>query len=195
MQHLPRLDRIIEAEEMFLIWSNSPIGLAIVGKGGEWLYVNDAMCDIVEYTSTELYARTFQAVTHPEDVDVDVGLLKECLAGKRDSYSMAKRYITKTGRVRWVNLSVNVSRHEDGVSVKHFVAQVVAFDPYGVAKVTNQGPGRVQIEVKKAAKAYIDAAIKKGQNPTNSGQASKTPSTSQAFGKSHDWHGFCLYPL
>jgi hypothetical protein len=39
------------------------------------------------------------------------------------------------------------------------------------------------------------AAINKGQNPTNSGQASKTPSTSQAFGKSHDWHEFCLYKL
>ena len=39
------------------------------------------------------------------------------------------------------------------------------------------------------------AAINKGQNPTNSGQASKTPSTSQAFGKSHDWHEFCLYQL
>ena len=50
------------------------------------------LCDIVGYSREELLGKTFQDITHPDDLDADVGLLRQVLAGERSGYQMEKRY-------------------------------------------------------------------------------------------------------
>lgn len=104
-------------------FDNAPIGMALVAPDGRWLEVNRRTCEIVGYDENELLARDFQSITHPEDLDLDLTLLAETVAGKRAGYEMDKRYIHKNGHVVWVLLAVSLVRRTDG-SPQYFVAQI-----------------------------------------------------------------------
>lgn len=102
---------------------SSPIGLALVAPDGHFLEVNPALCRIVGYTEDELKARDFQSITHPDDLDIDVGYMRAVLRREIDTYEMEKRYFHKDGRVVWILLSVAMVSHDDG-SVRHFISQI-----------------------------------------------------------------------
>ena len=46
----------------------SPIGIALVSPIGKWISVNPALCRMLEYTSKELVTKTFQDITHADDL-------------------------------------------------------------------------------------------------------------------------------
>ncbi len=113
------------------LWADCMIGLAEVGRNGEWLRVNPAICHLLEYTQAELLGKTFQDVTDPRDVHADVDMVKALIAGELPSYVMAKRYITKTGRVIWIQLKV-VPIHGDSGEVEFFLSQIAPAKDVGV---------------------------------------------------------------
>ncbi len=113
-----------ESEERFrMAFQNSAIGMALVGLDGRWLKVNDALCNIVGYPEPELLERTFQDITHPDDLQTDLHFLAQLLAGARDHYQMEKRYIHRQGQVVWIRLSVSLIRDAQDKPV-HFVTQI-----------------------------------------------------------------------
>jgi diguanylate cyclase (GGDEF)-like protein/PAS domain S-box-containing protein len=104
-------------------FAEAPNGMALVGLDGRWLKVNHEICRIVGYSESELLERTFQDITHPEDLDADLALLNEVLDGKRRQYQLRKRYIRSDGRVIWVLLSVSLVLDEAGAPL-HFISHV-----------------------------------------------------------------------
>jgi diguanylate cyclase (GGDEF)-like protein/PAS domain S-box-containing protein len=107
-------------------FDNAPIGMALVGLQGQWLDVNQALCALVGYSQEELLRLTFQDLTHPDDLDADLALVQEVLAGRRSTYQMHKRYIHADGRVIWALLSVSLATDEDGRPL-HFISQIQDF--------------------------------------------------------------------
>lgn len=101
----------------------APIGLAIVSTDGRWLEVNAALCAILEYPANELLSKTFQQITHPDDLDQDLKQARSLLEGQASSYRMQKRYFTKSGRVISVQLDVTLLRDSDGLPL-HFISQI-----------------------------------------------------------------------
>lgn len=113
-----------ESEERFrLTLDEAPIGMALVAPDGRFLRVNCALCDILGYTSSELTGLTFQAITHPEDLDADLALAGQLARGEISRYKLAKRYIRKDGTIVDVMLSGSALRGPDGVPI-HFIAQI-----------------------------------------------------------------------
>jgi len=110
-----------------LIWDNSLVGISIVGKDGKFIMCNDTFCKITEYTESELTNRTFQQITHPDDVHSDVEMAKGVSEKDRCTYDMKKRYITKTGKIVWITLKV--LPYEEESEFKFFVSQVSSIDP------------------------------------------------------------------
>src|SRR5205809_1924929 len=86
-------------------FSFAPIGMALVAPDGRWLRVNRALCDLVGYSEAELLARTFQDLTHPEDLGRDLENVRQMIAGEIQSYQMEKRYFHRSGRIVTVLLS------------------------------------------------------------------------------------------
>jgi PAS domain S-box-containing protein len=99
------------------------IGVALIGLDGRWLRVNPAICAIVGYTPEALLAKTFQEITHPDDLATDLGHVRELLAGARAYYQMEKRYLHAEGRVVWVRLTASLVRDNAGQPV-YFVSQM-----------------------------------------------------------------------
>jgi PAS domain-containing protein len=82
-----------ESEQRFrLTFEQAAVGIAHVGLDGQWLRVNQKLCDIVGYTREELSRRTFQDITYPEDLDVDLALC-------------AKRWLARLPLIRWRNVN------------------------------------------------------------------------------------------
>jgi PAS domain S-box-containing protein len=99
------------------------IGMALVSLEGKWLRVNRSICEITGYTEAELLERTFQDITHPEDLDEDLENVRKMLAGNIDTYHMEKRYFHKSGSIVWILLSVSLVRTKSGDPL-FFIGQI-----------------------------------------------------------------------
>ena len=99
------------------------IGMALVSPEGKWLRVNRSLCAITGYTEAELLDRTFQQITHPDDLESDLANVRRMLAGEIDTYQMEKRYFHKNGSVVWILLSVSLVRTKSGEPL-FFIGQI-----------------------------------------------------------------------
>ena len=104
-------------------FETAAIGMALVGTDGSWLKVNQALCDMLGMSESYLLSRTFQDITHPDDLDADLHLFNALLNDKKDNYQMEKRYFHSDGRIIWINLSVSILRNADRQPI-HFVSQI-----------------------------------------------------------------------
>lgn len=118
------LEALRESEERFrLALDEAPIGMALVGLDGRFLRVNGVLCEIVGYTREELVGLTFQAITHPNDVDADVALARKLARGEIPRYQLGKRYIRKDGAIVDAMLSASIVRAGDGAPL-YYIAQI-----------------------------------------------------------------------
>jgi PAS domain S-box-containing protein len=116
--------QVEESEQRFrLAMANAPIGMALVGLDGTWIEVNDSLCEILARPRDELLGLTFQDVTHPEDLDTDLGYAKQLLDGTIPHYQMEKRYLRPSGEIVWALLSGSLVCDEEG-DPSYFIAQV-----------------------------------------------------------------------
>jgi len=117
-------EKIRMSEDFFrAAFEFAPVGMALLGPGGEWVRVNDALCRILGYERTDLFTKTWQELTHPADLNADLALLQEVLNGTRDRYEMEKRYLRKDGELVYALLSVSAVRDKEG-HVERFISQV-----------------------------------------------------------------------
>jgi PAS domain S-box-containing protein len=115
---------IRESEQRFRsTFEQAAVGVAHVGVQGEWLRVNQKLCEILGYTEIELLDRTFQDITYPEDLPTDLDYVRQLLAGEIETYAMEKRYIHKLGEIVWANLTVSLRRDASGAP-RYFIAVV-----------------------------------------------------------------------
>ena len=120
-----RIEQTLEiSEETFRnAFEFSPIGMVLVSIDGKFLKVNKSICDLLGYTATELVEKTFQEITHPDDLEADMTLLQKTLDGKINSYQMEKRYFTKSGSTIWILLHVSLVHNQNSEPL-YFVSQV-----------------------------------------------------------------------
>ncbi|MFH0800336.1 MAG: PAS domain S-box protein, partial [Pseudomonadota bacterium] len=93
-----------ESEGRFrALFEQAAAGVAEIDMNtGRFLTVNRRLCEMVGRTEEELLDTTFQAITHPEDLQLHVEKTRMMLAGKIDHYSLEKRYLRKDGEAVWV---------------------------------------------------------------------------------------------
>ena len=108
-------DALRESEARFrATFENAAVGFAHVGMDGSWLRVNQRLCEIVGYSRQELLTKTFQDITHPDDLATDLDRFARLKHGEITSYGMDKRYIRKGGDVVWIRLTVALQRDDAG---------------------------------------------------------------------------------
>ena len=120
-----RADQILrESEELNrATFEQAAVGIAHVGPDGRWLRVNEKLCTIVGYPRPELIQLTFQDITHPEDLEKDLNLVRQVLSGELKTYSLEKRYLRKDRSIIWIILTVSLVRTAAGEPL-HFISLV-----------------------------------------------------------------------
>ncbi|WRH67387.1 MAG: PAS domain S-box protein [Planktothrix sp. GU0601_MAG3] len=119
-----RETHLLQSEKQFRsIFESASIGMAILGLNGQWLRVNQALCEIVGYTQSELLNLSFQTITHPDDLATDTQYLHSLLNNQIQTYQLEKRYIHKQGQIIWTLLSATIIRDHQANPL-YFITQV-----------------------------------------------------------------------
>jgi PAS domain S-box-containing protein len=95
------------------IFDGAAIGITRTGSEGR-LEANVALQKMLGYSAQELAATSFREYTHPDDVEYNLVLFNDLLAGRRDTYQLEKRYIRKDGRILWAQVTAALERDANG---------------------------------------------------------------------------------
>lgn len=104
-----------QAEVLRLFFDLPFLGMAVSSPTEKrWLQVNDRLCEILGYSRGELLRMTWAEMTPPGDLERNVELFDELIAGQRDGYQLAKRFVRKDGRIVHTEIDVKALREPDG---------------------------------------------------------------------------------
>ena len=112
-------DALRESEERFrAILSQATAGIVRKDTEGRLLFVNEAFCGMVGYSSSELVleGKSCWDLTHPDDVEENKRLFAQMI---RDGipFQMERRLIRRDGSVLWANVSVSPILDASGTPV------------------------------------------------------------------------------
>jgi PAS domain S-box-containing protein len=108
------------SEEQFrAMFELASIGMAQADpRTGQWLRVNQKMCDITGYPAGEMLQLRVSELTHPDDRQKDWAAFQQVARGEMPDYRLEKRYLRKDGTVVWVNVNMTVVRDAAGQPVR-----------------------------------------------------------------------------
>jgi PAS domain S-box-containing protein len=114
-----------ESEERFrTVFEGTSLGIALVDFNGKALSINHAFEQMTGYSMEEFKEiEGSLKYLHPDDAMMDAKLYIELLKGKREGYTVDKRYIRKDGGVIWGRQTLSVVRGAEGKPI-YFVAMV-----------------------------------------------------------------------
>jgi diguanylate cyclase (GGDEF)-like protein/PAS domain S-box-containing protein len=109
------IERLRESEERFSSTMElAAIGIAHVGEGGRFLYVNPQLCEMLNYTEEELLGLSVKQISHAGDVSATDDLGEKLRIGAIKSFKLEKRYLRKDGSPVWVGLTIAAKRDRFG---------------------------------------------------------------------------------
>jgi PAS domain S-box-containing protein len=116
-----------ESEEHFReSFEQAAVGIAHSTLDLKFFRVNKKFCEIMGYSREELMGRSFYDLTHPDDRDMNMGLVVRTRSGEIDSFSTEKRYIKKDGSFIWARVWVATVKR--GGKASEFIAMVEDID-------------------------------------------------------------------
>ncbi len=98
---------------------NAAVGISVVDIFGNWLMVNDRMCEMLRYSRPELMAMSPWQVTHPDDVETSRREFGRLVQGEIDSYQIEKRYLRRDGSIFWGLVTATRQKDQRGNSVRN----------------------------------------------------------------------------
>ena len=96
------------------IFNNTYDGIAILTLDGDWVKVNDSICELFGYTRNELFNMNIENIIYREDLGIHATKYEHLMQGKINRYRVRQRYFHKDGSIIWVLISVSLMNNPDG---------------------------------------------------------------------------------
>ncbi|MEM7139962.1 MAG: PAS domain S-box protein [Actinomycetota bacterium] len=96
------------------------LGMCAVDAEFHYIWVNDALCDLLGYDADELIGRSFMSITHEADAPLDEHLSQRVFDGEIPFFNVRKRYIKKDGSTVVADLVAVGVRDETGTTTTGF---------------------------------------------------------------------------
>lgn len=107
------------------IYTNAPIGIALISLDRKWINVNPAVCRIFGYSAEEFKSFTIDDIRHPEDHNNSSKFLEQLLEGVIPSFELENRYFNKNGHIVWTFVHVSLVRDDKDGSPSYYIAQFI----------------------------------------------------------------------
>jgi diguanylate cyclase (GGDEF)-like protein/PAS domain S-box-containing protein len=97
----------ISEERFRLLFEHAAIGVALIDTStGNYIDINKRYCEFLGYTKDEMLKQSFQDVTDPDYTQINIDKNSLLLEGKIREYTIEKRYLHKSGKKVWGELTV-----------------------------------------------------------------------------------------
>ncbi|MDI1429567.1 PAS domain S-box protein [Polyangium sorediatum] len=90
------------------------IGMTVTSLETGWVEFNQRLCEQLGYSPEEMTATNWVALTHPEDVSLDMDLFNKLVRGEIQRYSLDKRFVRKDGSTMYGNILIQGVYRPDG---------------------------------------------------------------------------------
>lgn len=127
---------------------DAPIGIALTDSSGNWLRVNSALCDMLGYTTDELFKVDFYQITHPDDISKDKETIEKLSRREIDVTNYNKRYQHKDGHYFWINIHCSAVYNDQG-QADYYIGQILNIEKQVSAERTLK-------TLESQFKAYLD---------------------------------------
>ena len=116
---------LVESERLYRsTFDAAPVGIVHVGLDGQWLRVNQRLCDLLGYSREELQRLTVQELMQPEEVAGEAEAFRQMAAGTLDRHVVdEKRYRRRDGSFVWARVNMSVHRDAEG-QPQHFISVI-----------------------------------------------------------------------
>jgi PAS domain S-box-containing protein len=115
----PEIKRKQLEQELNQLFNFAPDVIVIADMNGYFKRINPAACKLLDYTEQEIYAVPYANFIHPDDRGETTNEISKLVQGNH-TYYFENRYITKSGKVKWLAWNATYSTEENNI--------------YGVAK-------------------------------------------------------------
>jgi PAS domain S-box-containing protein len=106
---------LLESEQRFRnYFEQGLVGMAILSADRQWIEVNQRLCRMLGYTEHELLLKTWQELTHPDDVAEDDSQFQRLTSGAVRGFVADRRFVRKDGKAFHVALSMQCLKKSDG---------------------------------------------------------------------------------
>ena len=106
------------------LFEHAAVGVALAEVGtGRFAQVNRRFCEMVGRSREEMEQLAFAAITHPQDLELDLETARQLALGAIRERTREKRYLRKDGSEVWVNLTVS-AMWEPGENPDYFIVVV-----------------------------------------------------------------------
>jgi PAS domain S-box-containing protein len=119
-----------EHEAFRVMFEQAGFGIAQLALDGGWLAVNQAFCDILGYSRTELLSQPLQTITRFDDLRAERVECLKLLSGGIQSFSSQKRHLRRDGRVLWLKGTVTLIRDDVTSRPDSFLAVIEDRTPH-----------------------------------------------------------------
>ncbi|MGB6032462.1 MAG: PAS domain S-box protein [Bacteroidota bacterium] len=101
----------------------TPVGMAVVAPDGQFLQVNESLCNLVGCDESELQWLGLPEITHPDDRERFADTLRRLVEGDMTTLNLEQRYLRKDGSTIWAVLVASLVRDQNGQS-QYCIAQL-----------------------------------------------------------------------
>lgn len=116
---------LMESRNEFMGYFNmNTVGMSVLSPDRKWLRSNERLCFMLGYSPEELSSLTWNQLTHPDDLSEDTTLFSRLLSGELNRYEIKKRFINRSGELKYVHAHVTCRRNTRG-KVKYVLASFV----------------------------------------------------------------------
>ncbi len=106
---------LAQSERLFSeLFERAGIGIVLKDINGMMIRFNPSFRIMLGYSVEEMQKFHYNDITHPDDKRLNDQLFHELVTGKRDSYSLEKRYLRKDGTYAWARMTATPIMAADG---------------------------------------------------------------------------------
>jgi two-component system cell cycle sensor histidine kinase/response regulator CckA len=141
------------ARHHVLAVEQSPVAIMCVSAiKGRYVFVNDQYASLVGYQRAELLERDpyelWLEVTHPDEAEVERGLIGRVGKGEIDRFQLDKRVLSRDGTTHWVHTELRSAR--DALGRLEYI--VVSFEDIGPRRAAESARDQVEAQLRQAEK-------------------------------------------